>query len=395
MSNGERVVFVHAHPDDESITTGGTIATLIDSGAHVTVITATRGERGASSDLDNDLDGDLDGDSDGDSDDHLATIANRRDGELAEALRILGVTDHRYLGETGARWQDRPPRRYVDSGTRADQARADSLVSAPFGEISSDIAAVIDDTSPTVVVSYNEWGGHGHPDHIRIHQAARRAAEVMNVAFYAIEPEGSAATPMLATDVSAVLDRKSAAIAAHASRHTVDGGDIVSVQGAREPIASMEYFRRIREPEQHSFSWRELSLTTRISTAVLALVLGGATGLLMTAAHQSTLVIGDFSLPWGIVVALVCSTALIAGFRIAFDTRVLPALAAFGLLGVAAILASPTRGGSVVVPANLAGMLWTFVPPAVTFIVLAWPRIRRAPVGRIDVVPAVKGPSQP
>jgi len=362
MENGERVLFVHAHPDDAAKVTGGTIATLIAGGAHVTVVTATPGENEA---------------------------------EMIEAMRVLGVTDHRYLGAPDARWQDRVPRRYRASSRSAEPTRnaPDSLLEAPFGEVSADIAAVISSVAPTVVVSYNEWGGSGHPDHIRVHQAARRAAEVMNVAFYAVEPDDSAASPTISTDVTAVLDRKRAAIAAHASQLTVSGDGFTTVSGERGTIASVESFRRVREPEEQPFSWRGLSLGTKISTSILALVLGGATGLLMTAAHQSALVIGTVPVPWGIVVALVSSTALIAGFRIAFDTRVLPALAALGLLVVAAILASPTRGGSVVVPANLSGVLWTFVPPAVTFIVLAWPRIRRAPAGRIEPVPAVKGSS--
>src|SRR5690554_2536102 len=99
------VLFVHAHPDDETISTGGTIATLVDAGVGVTVVTCTRGERGEviPAELVH-----LEGDG--------PKLAEHRMGELADAMRILGVEDHRYLGEQSARLADLPPRRYLDSG---------------------------------------------------------------------------------------------------------------------------------------------------------------------------------------------------------------------------------------------------------------------------------------
>ena len=87
----ERVLFVHAHPADESIVTGGTIATLVDRRASVTVLTCTRGE-GA---------------------------------ELAAALAELGVTDHRWLGDSNARWAGREPRRYDGFPGRRHPVRPD------------------------------------------------------------------------------------------------------------------------------------------------------------------------------------------------------------------------------------------------------------------------------
>src|ERR1700712_2147540 len=103
MNQPERVLFVHAHPDDETISTGGTIATLIDAGASVTVLTCTRGERGEV--VPNELK-------------HLegsTALAAWRAGELAHAMTVLGVTAHRYLGANNARWAGRPSRLYRDS----------------------------------------------------------------------------------------------------------------------------------------------------------------------------------------------------------------------------------------------------------------------------------------
>src|SRR5690606_31265526 len=101
----EHVVFVHAHPDDETISTGGTIASLVEAGVGVTVVTCTRGERGEviPPELQH-----LEGDG--------PALAGVREGELAAAMAALGVTDHRYLGDSNARAAGLAPRRYADSG---------------------------------------------------------------------------------------------------------------------------------------------------------------------------------------------------------------------------------------------------------------------------------------
>src|SRR3984957_1317473 len=105
MARAERVLFVHAHPDDETLETGGTIAALVDRGAKVTVLTCTRGERGEI--IPDDLRPALES---------KAAMAKLREAELAAAMKILGVTDHRYLGDRNARWSGAADRVYVDSG---------------------------------------------------------------------------------------------------------------------------------------------------------------------------------------------------------------------------------------------------------------------------------------
>lgn len=158
-AGGVRVLFVHAHPDDETITTGGTIAALVAAGAEVRVITCTLGEEG-----------EVLGDA------YAGLVADRADqlggyriSELAAALRALGVQAPRFLGGAG-HWRDsgmagtpsaEHPRAFVRSGRTA----VDQLV------------AVLDEWRPQLVVTYDPHGGYGHPDHIRAHEIVHAAAE--------------------------------------------------------------------------------------------------------------------------------------------------------------------------------------------------------------------------
>jgi N-acetyl-1-D-myo-inositol-2-amino-2-deoxy-alpha-D-glucopyranoside deacetylase len=144
---------VHAHPDDETIGTGATMARYAAEGAHVTLITCTLGEEGEIlvpelAHLAADRDGGL---------------GEHRIGELTAAMAALGVTDHRFLGGPG-RWRDSgmmgtPPNDRPDAFWRAD-------LDVAVGEL----VRVIREVRPQVVVSYDANGGYGHPDHIQAHR---------------------------------------------------------------------------------------------------------------------------------------------------------------------------------------------------------------------------------
>jgi N-acetyl-1-D-myo-inositol-2-amino-2-deoxy-alpha-D-glucopyranoside deacetylase len=149
---------VHAHPDDETIGTGATMAKYAAEGAHVTLVTCTLGEEGEILVPE------------------LAHLAADRDGglgqhrieELAGAMAALGVTDHRFLGGAG-RWRDSgmmgtPPNDDPASFWRAD---LDEAVGA--------LVAVVREVRPQVMVSYDANGGYGHPDHIQAHRVALAA----------------------------------------------------------------------------------------------------------------------------------------------------------------------------------------------------------------------------
>jgi N-acetyl-1-D-myo-inositol-2-amino-2-deoxy-alpha-D-glucopyranoside deacetylase len=363
MTGPERVLFVHAHPDDESISTGGTIATLVDRGAAVTVLTCTRGERGEV--IPPEL-AHFEGSPD------LVPI---RVEELRSALGELGVVDSRFLGAPDARRPGLPERVYLDSGMRwgsdgpepVPDAHPRSLCAADLGEVAADIATVILDVDPDVVVSYDEGGGYGHPDHVRVHQAARRAAEVLKVPFYTVLPDGSPVEPTIRVDVRPVLDRKRGALAAHRTQLVVDRDRFRLSNGEWHPIADTESFRRLRlSPPAES----KPTLPSLVVAGVLALLLGGSLGLLGTIGHQ-------YAPPAGIVLSLAAVAGLLVGLRLIFDSRMMPLLAAIGVIGVEAALGMPGMGGSVLIPSNALGYAWTLGPVLIAVVALGWPRIER------------------
>jgi N-acetyl-1-D-myo-inositol-2-amino-2-deoxy-alpha-D-glucopyranoside deacetylase len=165
-----RFLFVHAHPDDETLTTGATIAHYASLGADVRVVTCTLGEEG-------EVIGErwarlaVDG---------ADQLGGYRIGELSAALRELGVDAPMYLGGAG-RWRDsgmagtspRGPQRFVD----ADPSDA---VGA--------LVAIIREQRPHVVVTYDPNGGYGHPDHIHAHEVTTAAVAAAGGAVYPGDP---------------------------------------------------------------------------------------------------------------------------------------------------------------------------------------------------------------
>ena len=158
---GFRALLVHAHPDDETINNGATMALYAALGASVTLVTCTRGEEGEV------LVPELS---------HLAASATdglgaHRVTELALAMKELGVTDHRFLGE-GVKL-------YRDSGMMGTEPnnRPDVFWQAELEEAADLLVHVIEEVKPHVLITYDEFGGYGHPDHIQAHRVAMRAAE--------------------------------------------------------------------------------------------------------------------------------------------------------------------------------------------------------------------------
>src|SRR5690625_481943 len=158
LDNPRRILFVHAHPDDEVTGTGVTMASYAAAGAHVALVTCTRGEEGEIHVKDIAHRG-----PDGDD-----TLGEYREKELVEAMAALGVSDYRFLGEPGE---------YRDSGMMGEPSndRVEAFWQVPLDEAGRRLAAVIRELRPAVVATYDERGGYGHPDHIQAHRGTVRA----------------------------------------------------------------------------------------------------------------------------------------------------------------------------------------------------------------------------
>ena len=151
MQETPRLLFVHAHPDDETITNGVTIAHYVGRGAQVQVVTCTLGEEG---EVIGDQWAQL-------AVEHADQLGGYRIGELTAALHALGVSGPTYLGGPG-RWRD--------SGMVGAEARSRQRFSdADERETVGALVAVIRELRPHVVVTYDPNGGYGHPDHIQTH----------------------------------------------------------------------------------------------------------------------------------------------------------------------------------------------------------------------------------
>ena len=242
MESKLRLMLVHAHPDDETINNGITMAHYASKGHHVTLVTCTRGEEGEV------LVADLA---------HLASdqqdrLGEHREGELADAMEILGINDFRFLGT--------PSRRYRDSGMMGTppNERSESFWKSDLEIASDDLAEVMLEIKPHVLITYDEFGGYGHPDHIKANQIAMRASEkirgewqvqkiywntipisVIEEGIEAMKDSGSqffgvdkaedfpfAKPDSIVTSVitdESLVERKMAAMRAHATQITVDG----------------------------------------------------------------------------------------------------------------------------------------------------------------------------
>jgi N-acetyl-1-D-myo-inositol-2-amino-2-deoxy-alpha-D-glucopyranoside deacetylase len=170
MPETPRLLFVHAHPDDESLSNGATIAHYTARGAHVRVVTCTLGEEG---EVIGDRWAEL-------AVDRADQLGGYRIGELTTALRALGVSAPTYLGGAG-RWRD--------SGmTGTPQRRQQRFIDADEREAVGALVAIIRELRPHVVVTYDPNGGYGHPDHIRTHNVTAAAVAAAGTDDYPGDP---------------------------------------------------------------------------------------------------------------------------------------------------------------------------------------------------------------
>jgi len=271
VTDQRRLLLVHAHPDDESIQTGATMAAYAAGGAGVTLVTCTLGELGEV------IPARLA---------HLAggPLGQHRIGELAAACAALGVPDHRFLGGPG-RWRD--------SGMMGlpDNADPRCFWQADVTEAAAALAAVIREVRPQVLVTYDANGYYGHPDHIQAHRVSRAAVALAarrdgpaapppwQVAkFYATAMPRSVlahliqlgpdcperfrqvrsvselpfgvADSQVTTEIdgTAQLAAKTAAMTAHATQVAVAGGCYALADGVGQRITGREYYTLLAGP---------------------------------------------------------------------------------------------------------------------------------------------------
>ena len=270
----KRALFVHAHPDDETINNGVTMAQLVDDGVAVTLVTCTRGEEGEVLVPE------------------LAYLAsNAEDGlgahreiELAQAMKELGVQDHRFLGQAGE---------FRDSGMigSVQNDNANCFWRTDVEKAAMKLAAIIDEIKPQVMVTYDEFGGYGHPDHIQTHRVAMRAADLagwkIQKIYWNIMPKSVVAQGMAAmkeqgsdffgTDnidelpfvkddsfVTTVIhapnqvEKKMAAMKAHATQISLDGPFFALSNNLGVQVFGDEYYTLVRGEKSGPFNNRNL-----------------------------------------------------------------------------------------------------------------------------------------
>jgi LmbE family N-acetylglucosaminyl deacetylase len=149
------LLLVHAHPDDESISTGGVMAKAHEEGHRVVLVTATRGEVGEIYVLD--------------EAETRPRLGEVREGELRAAAGILGVDRLEILG-------------YRDSGMKGTPENEDlrSFHRAPLLQAATRVAAILREERPEVVVTYGPEGGYGHPDHVKAHEVTIAALDLLD-----------------------------------------------------------------------------------------------------------------------------------------------------------------------------------------------------------------------
>lgn len=222
---------VHAHPDDETIASGGLLAELRKRGVRVVLVTATRGERGeiVAGTLDPRLD--------------ERGLAAAREQELRGALTALDVSEHVWLGSSPARAAGLPERIYRDSGMEwvrpglagpSPDAGPNAFAQSALDEEIADLSAAMSRAHPDVVIGYGPDGGYGHPDHVRAHVVAKESARAGGVPFLELAHERGPDVEWLDLEHhrAAVTD----ALRHHRSQLTVDGSELVHSGGQRQAI---------------------------------------------------------------------------------------------------------------------------------------------------------------
>ena len=254
------IVSFHAHPDDEAILVGGTLALAADAGHRVVLVFATRGDLGEVAE------GVLAPDE---------ALAQRREQEARAAGAVLGAARVEFLT-------------YHDSGMAGEDTNdaADAFAGADVEEAAAQLAALLREEHADVLTVYDERGGYGHPDHIQVHVVGRRAAALAGTPrvyaattskehFLALGEQLADQVPAdmerpdpeeldlgvpearitTTVDVRRALDRKRAAMAAHPSQISDESFFLALPPDAFSLVFGTEWFIRLDETPTAPESW--------------------------------------------------------------------------------------------------------------------------------------------
>jgi N-acetyl-1-D-myo-inositol-2-amino-2-deoxy-alpha-D-glucopyranoside deacetylase len=281
---GCRLLLVHAHPDDETINNGATMAMYAALGAQVTLVTCTRGEEGEV----------LVEEHSHKAAAHDDLLGEHRVLELAEAMKALGVSDHRFLGA--------PHTQYRDSGMMGTEPneRPDNFWKADFDVATAHLVSVIEEVKPHILITYDEFGGYGHPDHIQAHRVAMAASAksswniekiYWNVMPRSVIQQGIDSMKELGSDFfgaekaedlpfakddsfvtahidgNGYVDQKMAAMRAHATQISVDGPFFALSNNLGLQVWGNEYYTLVKGEKSEPFDsqGRETDLFSGIS----------------------------------------------------------------------------------------------------------------------------------
>ena len=358
-----RLLVVHAHPDDESLFTGHLIAHALRGGSEVRVLTLTRGEMGSTQVKQFEY---LNGDT--------QAMALFREQELSQALEAFPGVEHRYLGK----------RAYKDSGMRINAwgkvgkpRKLDEMALAAAGTsvVGEDIADEIRDFKPDAVVTYDAKGGYGHPDHKASHAAVAWA--IRQVAKERIKPEfWEIAEPGNSFDIEfgdeETAELKKAALEAHGSQVEISGDEIIYNGKTRMRLSDKE---RLRKTSPSPLLQLKPALTYfwAIPTGVLVGIAG-------TLLHRSE---DGSGFPIGLVVALSMVASLALALRMLRNSRGALYLMSFSLIITVFLMAQRQPGGELFITTDLqgnffesVGNLWAYGSILVVGLIMVFPQLR-------------------
>ena len=303
------LLFVHAHPDDETSSTGATMAAYAREGAKVHLLTLTRGEMGEviPEDLKHLQVGDPECADNGEA------LGEYRTGELVAASRTLGVASRFYLGQapataTGTR------KIYRDSGmvwgedgkpAPNPKASSDSLTAEPIEPQAQAIANAIRSIKPDALITYDADGGYGHPDHVRTHRAVMQALSLLKssqkpVLVWGIEGEFDETDKRTQAAIYGSATAKRKAMREYGTQIVVTGDDTFEYSnGVEQKISGVETYRllagdaNIEVPSGHEPAGI-------ISTSFTSILLGIMAALGGSIYHAWIQYAGDTPIPVGL-----------------------------------------------------------------------------------------------